>query len=333
MKRLLAVMLSLLASPAYAWGPAGHALIGKIADQLLAGTHAGHRVDQVLGTYTLEEAAKWPDCVRSVHKEASGDFKFVPDRYTRRCTAFETPQGEARMEDYARRNWDTFPYRAGHGDHEAYHFADIPIEDGSYSASDIGASDHDVVHAIIAAIDELEWKAVPAPFSIKDDKEAILMLAHFVGDIHQPLHVGVVYLDPQGDEVDPHSENEAEADSTAGGNLIQVGRSSELHAQWDGIQKKLEKEVPTLVTEARETPINTAIPIEQWPVRWASESVFAAQEAYSGMTFSPDAHRSHRWRAHFEDRHHYLTFQHDEQRVRIIEAGARLAAVVQAIWP
>lgn len=37
---------------ALAWGPEGHALIGKIADQLLAGTVAGKRVDAILGTYT-----------------------------------------------------------------------------------------------------------------------------------------------------------------------------------------------------------------------------------------------------------------------------------------
>ena len=34
-----------------------------------------------------------------------------------------------------------------------------------------------------------------------------------------------------------------------------------------------------------------------------------------------------------EDRHAYLTYQHAEQRVRIVQAGARLAAIFEAIWP
>jgi hypothetical protein len=90
------------ASPARAWGPEGHALVGKIADALLVGTHAGQHVDMVLGSYTLEQAAKWADCVRSVHKEASGEFRFVENMYTAPCDAFETADEEARMEDYAR---------------------------------------------------------------------------------------------------------------------------------------------------------------------------------------------------------------------------------------
>ncbi len=37
--------LVFVSAPAFAWGPEGHALIGKIADQLLLGTNAGNKVD------------------------------------------------------------------------------------------------------------------------------------------------------------------------------------------------------------------------------------------------------------------------------------------------
>jgi len=320
------------APPALAWGPEGHALVGKIADALLAGTNAGRHVDMVLGAYTLEEAAKWPDCVRSVRKEASGDFKFVQDKYTAPCKAFETPDEEARMEDYAKRNWDTFPYRAGHGDHEAYHFADVPVEHGAYNPTgDIGISDHDVVHAINAAIAELTGKPVPALFSIKDDKEAILMLAHFVGDIHQPLHVGAIYLDAGGSEVDPHSATDADADGTAGGNFIMVGRSGNLHHEWDTISKSLDNAVGALVTEAKSVPVDQGSFASDWAVAWASESVAAAKNAYSGITFAGEG--SHEWEAMFADRSAYRKGEHAEQEKRIVQAGARLAAIFTAIWP
>jgi S1/P1 Nuclease len=327
----LAIVAVAADRPAQAWGPQGHALIGKIADQLLAGTNAGNKVDQILGTYSLEDAAKWPDCVRSVHKEASGDFKFVQDMFTAPCTAFETADEEKRMEDYASRNWDTFPYRAGHGDHEAYHFADIPIEDGKYAASEIGANDHDVVHAINAAIAKLKGEPVPAPFSIKDDKEAILMLAHFVGDLHQPLHVGAIYLDADGNRVDPHSENEADADSTAGGNFIHFG-SKELHGEWDAILKSLQTDasVATLVKAAKKVH-TTAGPIEGWAARWATESVKDAAKAYDGVTFEGDG--AHKWQATFDDRSSYLTDERAMQKQRVAQAGARLAGIFEEIWP
>ncbi len=78
---------------------------------------------------------------------------------------------------------------------------------------------------------------MPAPFSFKDNKEALLLLAHFVGDMHQPLHIGAVYLDPKtGQRLDPdatpgsHKTNE-----TQGGNILMDGASANLHSKWDGI--------------------------------------------------------------------------------------------------
>jgi hypothetical protein len=331
---VVAAILCLTLEPsAHAWGPQGHALIGKIADQLLAGTKAGKKVNQILRTYTLTEAAKWPDCVRSVHKQASGAFKFVPDKYTGSCTAFETPAEEKRMEDYAKRNWDTFPYEPGHGNHEAYHFADIPIQDLKYADGEIGANDHDVVHAIDAAIAKLKGEPVPAPFSIKDDKEAILMLAHFVGDLHQPLHVGAIYLTPDGQQVNPAAAADAETESTRGGNEIHFGKSSNLHAEWDGILKSIQtpKAEQALLAIARQlTP--TDGPIEQWAAKWASESVVDANAALSGLSFGQEG-PDHVWQATFADRTRYLSDEHLTQRERIIDAGARLAAIFQEIWP
>src|SRR6202035_4149196 len=54
-----------------------------------------------------------------------------------------------------------------------------------------------------AAIAVLRDKPAPPPFSILDKKEALLMLTHFVGDLHQPLHVASAYLDADGRFVDP----------------------------------------------------------------------------------------------------------------------------------
>jgi S1/P1 Nuclease len=58
---------------------------------------------------------------------------------------------------------------------------------------------------INAAIMVLQNMPAPAPFSIKDKKEALFLLAHFVGDLHQPMHVSAIYLDPNGNFVDADS--------------------------------------------------------------------------------------------------------------------------------
>jgi hypothetical protein len=87
---------------------------------------------------------------------------------------------------------------------------------------------------------------------------------------------------------------------------------------------------PQLVRSAREVPLSSA-PIEDWATEWASESVRDAASAYDGVTFSKVA-RS-KWQASFADRPAYLRNERRIQKARIVEAGARLAAIFEAIWP
>src|SRR5205814_265690 len=49
--------------------------------------------------------------------------------------------------------------------------------------------------AINAAVTVLKGNPSPDPFKIKDKTEVLFLLSHFVGDVHQPLHVGAIYLD------------------------------------------------------------------------------------------------------------------------------------------
>jgi hypothetical protein len=66
----------------------------------------------------------------------------------------------------------------------------------------------------------------------------VILLAHYVGDIHQPLHVGAQYFDQSGHKVNPDLGKPAFEDQ--GGNLISLevsgGNSeklSKLHGFWD----------------------------------------------------------------------------------------------------
>jgi hypothetical protein len=145
------------------------------------------------------------------------------------------------MEDYVKRNWSTpdcsyRPQGFEQGCHNTYHFDDVAIQRSTYDRSDLGTNAHDVVAAINAMIAVLTDKAPPPPFAIRDKKEALLLLTHFVGDLHQPLHVGAVYLDPgSGALVDPDAAHAIdEKTETAGGNAIS-DENVNLHSEWDDI--------------------------------------------------------------------------------------------------
>ena len=67
---VLAATAAMLASPAFAWGKTGHRVVAAIADTQLSGLARAH-VEEILGPgETLDEAANWPDEMRS----APGDF-------------------------------------------------------------------------------------------------------------------------------------------------------------------------------------------------------------------------------------------------------------------
>src|SRR5262247_1380459 len=100
--------LALAMSPSVSlgWGPQGHQYSGAIADKRLT-ENARAQVQANLGI-ELRAAGAWADCVKDVvQSHGDGDFHYQPDpRYHASCGVCETPEGEAAMVDYVRRNWD-----------------------------------------------------------------------------------------------------------------------------------------------------------------------------------------------------------------------------------
>jgi len=336
LRLICCALLSLLVATgsAFAWGHEGHEVVGSAADQLL-GAHAKQEVAQILG-FELRVAGPWADCVRGVVREPDGTFKYAPDphhpEYRIPCTSFETPAETARMEDYAGRNWTNCTYLPGRGCHEAYHFDDVAIQHDHYDRTYAGTNDHDVVSVINAAIAVLKDKPAPAPFSIKDKKEALFLLAHFVGDTHQPLHVGAVYLDLTGTLVNPDSGPGLDPKTeTAGGNKISDGHTN-FHSEWDAIPAEFGRSAdPAMVQMAKAVPPTTG-PIETWAAAWATDTVMVSHAAFSGVAFSGDVALGH-WLIHFEDRQQYMTDEKKLKRQQLAKAGARLGQLLNAIWP
>src|SRR5262249_18014752 len=156
---------------------------------------------------------------------------------------------------------------------------------------------------------------------IRDKKEALLMLAHFVGDLHQPLHVGAIYLTSKGKEVDAdaHGVN-ADATSTHGGNAIQDEESqSNLHSEWDAMPESLAAN-PTDADLDEARGVTTAkLPAGGLAAAWATDAVIASHDAWADMTFTGQG--SHHWLAHFRDRDAYMQRKADLQRRQILAAG------------
>lgn len=326
-----------LSSPCYAWSENGHQTVGAIADILLQGTNAEAQVHSILGTaggqqLSLQSIAVWADCVRGVHPDQG--FIYDPGKYkVQACQIFEDDAGKQAMIDYARRNNSNCPYSGKNSEcHKSFHFADVDIEHDSYSTKYVGTHDYDIVHAIDAAIFVLQGQPSHAPFNIASKKEALMLLTHFVGDLHQPLHVGAIYLDQDGSVVDPDAGTFDPATDTIGGNAIS-GTGGNLHSQWDHTKFALSDPdaMNALATQARRVGTTDGDYLH-WAEIWAGDTVVVAQESFQNISFSAKGDGK-TWPATYDDRRAYVHDMQTIQKQQVIKGGARLAKLLTTIWP
>jgi S1/P1 Nuclease len=331
---------------ASAWTYQGHKVVGSIADKLLK-ENAKQQVKQILGSnLDLRRVGPWPDCVKSVVRHDDGNFEYVVDpahlEYEVPCTPFKSDEERAAMVDYAARNWTTClyqpdPTKPPRGCHNTFHYADVAIQRGRFDRNFKGTNERDVVAAINAAIAVLSDKPPSPSFSFKNKKEALFVLAHLVGDLHQPLHVGSVYLDTDGKLVDPDAAGAIDpATDTIGGNAIQDQNVS-LHQEWDDIPTDIGEASTRELLVAAKRVLASEGPIEDWPAAWATDSILVARDAFAGLTFKfnppepPDTRRQ--WFVSFDDHTTYLWLMDLTKRRQLAKGGARLAEILNKIWP
>jgi hypothetical protein len=329
--RLLAVSFSAAAAlPACAWGPYGHQTVGAIADQLIAGTPTAKKVRAVLGS-NLQMAAVWADCARGVESSA-GVWSYTGSGTYKACAPYENAASKAAMVAFVKRNASRCGGNAGAAQcrHTAYHFTDISIQHEQYDPALPGANPNDLVHAISAAITVLQGGKSAAPINIVGQREALRLLSHYIGDLHQPLHVGSIYLDETGNTVDPATEQQAHAHDNRGGNQLLL-KGWKLHATWDDVPGKLTTALlgGQGVTEARLVK-TTAGPIQQWPTTWASDTLVNADLVFKGLKIGPKAGDTWPVTATEPD---YRLAREALQHQQLVKAGARLAQVLSTLWP
>ena len=197
MKKLacvLALASAFVSFDAAAWGGDGHRAVGAIADRLLKGTNAEKQIAALLQPgETLQSIANWPDCVKGTY-----------------CG----PQSPEMVE-----------YTTANPKHSEYHYTDVPFQLEHYHDHGVGTSEHDIVQTLKQAIAVLQGKTDPALNPHKFTKrQALILLTHMVGDIHQPLHVGAAFVSKDGKFVVPKSHAEVDEaaifDSRGGNNLL-----------------------------------------------------------------------------------------------------------------
>src|SRR5882757_1769162 len=358
MRRLVVVLgwlvaIALSPTAASAWGFEGHRVVGAIADHLLTPA-AKAQVQQLLNEgdtrgVDLRKAAPWLDCVKSVVRHDDGRFHYEVDpdhlEYEVPCTPFNAARERARMVDYVARNWSTCSYTpdgSERGCHNTFHFVDVAPQRSTFDRNFQGTNPHDLVAAISAAIAVLQGKPIPPPFpfSIKDKKEAVLLLAHLMGDLHQPLHIGSVYLDPNGQLVDPDVAHAVDpATDTIGGNAIRDGvavpfQTINLHHEWDDIPTDLgDAATSELMDAVKLVPPSQGAP-EDWPAAWATDTLLVAHDAFKGLSFGPTPPPAQpKWTVTFANHTDYLQAADAIKRKQLAKGGARLAELLNAIWP
>ena len=328
---LTILFLTLPVGPSFAWGPKGHQAVGAIADANL-NPHAKSMVASLIHM-PLEQAGPWLDCVKDV-KGSKGSLHYVEDnRYADGCKVFWDEEGpsEKSIEAFAEKNWDNCAVSSDANPcHTQYHFADVDISTPtpSYKLGEPGTNDHDVVQAIDAAINVLQGKPAPPPFvTSMDQREALLMLAHLVGDLYQPLHVGAIYLQQDGHETHATTGDDNDPAFTRGGNWMFAG-SKNIHSIWDSVSD-------STIANAKGVPASTITPalgsLQDWPGAWATETIDIAKPNLEELKFDPETGQHH-WPTE-EQAAGYERHIAAVQAQQIAAAGHHFSQLLNALWP
>jgi S1/P1 Nuclease len=307
----LAIFITVqLATAVQAYGPLGHEIVGAIADERLANTPAATKIRALLDGMTLERASVIPDEIKAWDKRG------VDDPRSFRYSAYR--KIDKQLRDFWRANPPAGNMNPGAPSHHWFHYTDVPVVLAqNYGDGSAGRSKWDIVHMIPYCIEVLRGRASEQNERKITKPVALILLAHYVGDIHQPLHVGAQYFDTQGRVVDPDRDKSALADE--GGNTFTLELSDEpprgrgihktkFHGFWDydtvnalfpripgrlrksELQARIEPLKRQLVHEmAAQEPQNWRMPpnidILNYAEAWADEVLPIAREAHERLKF------------------------------------------------
>jgi hypothetical protein len=297
------------AATSFGWTEEGHQSVGAIADSLIKGHAAQQHVQQLLGTETLSTASTWADQAKGWGEQTD------------------------EMEQFRNDN----PLNS------QYHYTDIPFQENVYSEKSIGATNVDVVHAINACVAILQGRPQDQKLLNVSPKVALRLLVHYVGDIHQPLHVGAGYLDNTA-WVNPNNYKGKHEDDQGGNRLIWHGEKLHLFWDLDAVKIAMTNAQATTTQEYATALLKKPVPnwktkgsLQDAPVQWATQSLIASKSVHNlkvvGHKEVKDRRGQHsEWQVE-PVRGDYAQLAAKMVDQQILLAGYRLANVLETIWP
>jgi hypothetical protein len=306
-----ALTLMLCVSRCLGYGQTGHEIVGGIADQLIANTPAGEKIRGLIDGITLEKAAFIPDEIKAWDKNGVDDLSAFP-HYSNHAKI------DKRLRDFWRANPPTQDSKSPVPSHHWFHYTNVPVLNvHKYSDGATGRTQWDIVHMISYCVNILRGE-VPENNPRKITKPiAVILLAHYIGDIHQPLHVGAEYFNRAGQAVDPDKNQPGVEDEGGNTLMLQLIRGTpeemshrplKLHGFWDydAVMANLPLLSPTLSKEeryqktdqakrtlidrfAKEQPQNWRPPanvaLKNYAEFWADDILPVAREAHERLQF------------------------------------------------
>jgi S1/P1 Nuclease len=313
-----------LPSPASAWDYPGHRIVGDIADIVLARDYpkAHAKMKTVLALEgpggkiterTLRDAAIFADCAKKK--------PYCPETVTQE------------EKDYAKAN----------PKHDKFHYTNFAVEQTTYKAGSPGTTYIDIVRMIDYAVAQLRKQNPPKKKKVKlTDREAVWLLAHLVGDIHQPLHTGAQFFTPDCTErTDPN--NGKPWTETVGGNRIKLSptvlSTDSLHYYWDAatvthaMQAQSEQAFAKALAEKPPAGWETKGDASTWATQWVNEAHPLAGKAHApNITPQKGAKPGNcTWAMSLDTP--YQEWAAGLAKEQLAKAGYRLAALMAAIFP
>jgi hypothetical protein len=296
MKKLacaVALSCAFLSTEALAWGAEGHRAVGAIAQKLIKGSNAEKQVAALLlPGESLESITNWADT-------AKGGL------------GYPAPSDEQVV------------YTTANPRHNEYHYVNVPFQLEHDSENVVGASEVDIVQTMRQAISVLQGKTdvVNNPHSFTR-RQALLIVAHMTGDIHQPLHVGSAYIGADGKYVVPSKKTDIDSVrmfESRGGNSLLLdddklealskplipGETKPLppgatkwptrpfHTYWDSTvvdyamrrsSTRTPDEFAQKMIDGKPLVAMSTGDASMWPYQWADDTLKAAREAYTDVT-------------------------------------------------
>jgi hypothetical protein len=307
---LIAFAVAAFRTSILGYAPLGHEIVGAIADERLANTPAAAKVHSLLNGLTLAKAALIADDIKGWDNKGVDDVRSF--HYSAHLNI------DRQLRDFWRANQPTHDLNSTAPSHHWFHYTDVPVIPAQrYRDGIIGRSKWDIVHMIPFCIDVLQGR-IPEHNERKITKPvALILLAHYVADIHQPLHVGAAYFDAQARPADPDKDKSALPDE--GGNTFTLELSDEpprrrgirkkkfhgfwdydavnalfpqvpgtlpkkdLQAQIDPLKQQLVHDMAT--HEPRNWQMPSTVSIDSYAEMWADEILPIAREAHARLEF------------------------------------------------